>query len=174
MSIPIYSIGWNASIFAGLPSSRILHSRRSFFESSSSVRSIIWLRFFWSPSSLLPLLMHAPMATGVEECPVAPASSGVCCCSPNRYVSWAGPRQRQWVAMSLEDGRGKDAVPLVDWRGGLLAELLCRCGMLQRTAHGFLCVATNLAPSSHVARELQRRQPLSRQQAGPMLAAGPR
>jgi hypothetical protein len=40
-------------------SSRILHSRRSFFESSSNVRSIIWLRFFWSPSSVPPELMQA-------------------------------------------------------------------------------------------------------------------
>jgi hypothetical protein len=46
-----------------LPSSNILHSRRSFLESSSSPRSIIWLRFFWSPSSFPPLDMHAPILT---------------------------------------------------------------------------------------------------------------
>lgn len=39
---------WSACEIAvdSLPSSNILHSRRSFFESSSSPRSIIWLRFF--------------------------------------------------------------------------------------------------------------------------------
>lgn len=49
-----------------IPSRRILHSRRSFFESSSSVRSIAWLRFFWSPSSLLELLIQAPMVATLE------------------------------------------------------------------------------------------------------------
>jgi hypothetical protein len=47
----------------GLPSSRILHSRRNRRESSSSLRSMAWLRFFCSTSSLL-VLMQMPMVAG--------------------------------------------------------------------------------------------------------------
>lgn len=42
------------------PSSRILHSRRNRRESSSSLRSMAWLRFFCSTSSLL-VLMQMPI-----------------------------------------------------------------------------------------------------------------
>jgi hypothetical protein len=43
-----------------MPSSRILHSRRNRRESSSIFRSMAWLRFFCSTSSLL-VLMHMPI-----------------------------------------------------------------------------------------------------------------
>jgi len=51
----------NPSPGGSVPSSKILHSRRSFLLSSSRPRSIAWLRFFWSPSSLLLLDKQAPM-----------------------------------------------------------------------------------------------------------------
>ena len=51
---------------AGVPSSRILHSRRNRRESSSSLRSMAWLRFFCSPSSGLEL-MQMPMVSGCRS-----------------------------------------------------------------------------------------------------------
>lgn len=48
------------------PSKRILHSRRSRRESSSSLRSMAWLRFFCSTSSLL-VLMQIPMVAAVQS-----------------------------------------------------------------------------------------------------------
>jgi hypothetical protein len=57
---------WNVEIpenrKGDVPSSRILHSRRSFLESSSSSLSILLLLFLCSDSSPL-VLMHVPIAT---------------------------------------------------------------------------------------------------------------
>jgi hypothetical protein len=57
-----------------LPSSRILHSRRNRRESSSSLRSMAWLRFFCSTSSLL-VLMQMPMV-GEGGCGSRPRENG--------------------------------------------------------------------------------------------------
>lgn len=51
-------------IEALIPSNKILHSRRSRFESSSRSLSIFWLLFFCSVTSLL-LLMHEPILSGL-------------------------------------------------------------------------------------------------------------
>lgn len=56
-------VAWEAWVWQSernVPSSKILHSRRSFFESSSRARSMAWL-FFLSPSPSPPELMQLPM-----------------------------------------------------------------------------------------------------------------
>lgn len=50
----------------GIPSKRILHSRRNRRESSSSLRSMAWLRFFCSTSSLLVLMQMPIVGDGWE------------------------------------------------------------------------------------------------------------
>lgn len=61
-----------------IPSSRILHSRRNFLESSSNVRSMALLFFFWSPSpSLLGELMQLPIVGARDTAQAELAGSAV-------------------------------------------------------------------------------------------------
>ena len=61
VSLPSRVQAWALSC---VPSSRILHSRRSRRESSSSLRSMAWLRFFCSPSSGLELMQMPIVCVG--------------------------------------------------------------------------------------------------------------
>lgn len=58
-----------AWVLGGVPSSRILHSRRRRRESSSSLRSMAWLRFFCSPSSGLELMQMPMVSVGRSGVP---------------------------------------------------------------------------------------------------------
>lgn len=60
---------------SGLPRRRILHSLLNFLASSSKVRSIAWLLFFCSSSSLL-VLMHVPMISDTAGCTGGPRELG--------------------------------------------------------------------------------------------------
>lgn len=84
---------------ANLPSSRILHSRRSFFESSSRPRSMAWLFFFW-PSSSPPLeLMQLPMMT----VPSAWTGLGRMSQARSRYQD---RQSRCWYSSACKEGAG--------------------------------------------------------------------